>query len=222
MKTILLIEDHKELGDLIKFNLQAKNFEVLNFTNANDALLCLEDMQIDLILLDLMLPGLKGFDFLKIIKDNNSFKDVPVIIISAKNSEDDIVKGIEFGADDYIAKPFTFKLLITKIKAVLRRGNKVVIENFKYNDIEIDPDTYIMTINDQKHQLSKKEFDLMKIFIQNPNKILTRDQLLDRVWGYSSDVQTRTVDSHVSALRRKLGERAGMIKAISKVGYLLQ
>ncbi len=222
MKKVLLIEDNKDLSAIIKFNLIKQGYEVFSVENANDGLMILDDVEIDIILLDLMLPGLSGEEFLKIVKSNSKLKNIPVIIISAKDMEKNIVEGLKLGADDYLTKPFSIKVLLAKIEAVLRRVANRNFQNLSYKGITIDEDSFKVKVDDDEITLTKKEFELLKLFIENPKKVFTRDNLLDKVWGYSSEVYTRTVDAHVSSLRKKLGDKGKLIKSIPKVGYILE
>ena len=222
MKKVLIIEDNRELLAIIKFNLIKNNFEVFSVENANDGLIILEDTDIDIILLDLMLPGLSGEEFLRIIKNNKRTRNIPVIIISAKKMENDIVSCLKEGADDYLTKPFSIKVLLAKIEAVLRRASIIKAEKFEYKGIEIDTNSFKVRTDGKEINLTKKEFELLNLFIQNPKRVFTREQLLDKIWGYSSEVYTRTVDAHISSIRKKLGQKGKLIKSIPKVGYLIE
>ena len=220
MNNLLLIEDEIELQELIVYNLEKeKNTKVVALDNANDALIALEDVQFDLILLDLMLPGLNGFDFLGIIKNRSETANLPVIIISAKTEEKDILKGLKAGADDYLTKPFSIKVLSAKVEAVLRRVKQHYKEAISYKKIKIFPDEYKTYVDGKELNLTLKEFELLLLLIQNPKKVFNRNQLLHSVWGYEAEVYTRTVDAHISTLRKKLGEQANLIKSVSKIGY---
>lgn len=222
MLKILVIEDHEEMSDLIKYNMEQKNYEVICSSDANEGLIHLESFSPDVILLDLMLPGLKGMDFLNIIRNNQKYNYIPVIIISAKNAEIDIIRGLENGADDYLTKPFSMNILAAKVKALLRRApameNKVVSES----GITVDTVNYTAKINDEELLLTNKEYELLVLFLKNPKRVFTRNQLLDAIWGYESDVYSRTVDTHISSLRKKLGEKGKIIKSVPKIGYRLE
>ena len=219
MIKILVIEDHEEMSDLIKFNLDQKGYEVICSADANDGLIHLENFNPDVILLDLMLPGLKGIDFLAIVRNNKKYQHIPVIIISAKNTENDIIKGLEVGADDYLTKPFSMSILAAKVKAILRRTpameNKVISES----GIEIDTVNYTVRTEEGDIVLTNKEYELLLIFLKNPKRVFTRNQLLNAVWGYDTDVYSRTVDTHISSLRKKLGDKGRIIKSVPKIGY---
>jgi len=223
MSNILLVEDEHSLREIITFNLKNAGHEVVDTDNANDALIIIEDFIPEVILLDIMLPGLKGSQFLNLIRSNPKYHDIPVIIISAKSSEDDIVRLLEAGADDYLTKPFSIKVLLAKIKVMMKRSpvttEKKLIE---YDNIVVDENNYRVYCNNSEITLTHKEFELLTLFLKHPRRVFTRNQLLSTVWGYESDVFTRTVDSHVSSLRKKLGEKGNIIKSIPKIGYKVE
>ncbi len=222
MPKIMLIEDDEEIRELIKYNLQKNGHTVLALDNANDALIAIEDAHTDLILLDIMLPGLKGTHFLEILRSKKHNNNTPVIIISAKNAEHEIISAIEKGADDYLPKPFSMEMLNVKIKSILRRGiqsNDLASDTIKLGAITLDLVRYKTFVDGNEIQLTMKEFELLKIFISHPEKVFTRNWLLNTVWGYDSDSMTRTVDTHISNLRKKLGSVGEIIKSIPKIGY---
>jgi two-component system phosphate regulon response regulator PhoB len=220
MNKILLIEDQEDLRELIVYNLQKENkFEVIESDNANDALIILEDVNVDLILLDLMLPGLKGSDFLRIIKNKEKTEEIPVIIISAKAKEQDVVQGLKLGADDYLTKPFSTKVLMAKIETILRRVSPGKQTTFSYQSIRLNRENHKVYADGNEVTLTNKEFELILLFLKKPQKVFHRNQLLNTIWGYDSEVFTRTVDAHISSLRKKLGKQGKLIKSIPKVGY---
>jgi len=222
MNNILIIEDEKELREIIKYNLENNGFGVQESSNANDALILMEDYLPDLILLDLMLPGLKGENFLTLIKKNAKYKSIPVIIISAKNKEEDIVKAIESGADDYLVKPFSLKVLVAKINAIIKRSQGEENNDFEYEGLKLDESNYKIFLDNKELELTHKEYVLLSFLLKHPRQVFTRNQLLTNVWGYESDIYTRTVDSHISSLRKKLGNKGNLIKSIQKIGYKLE
>lgn len=219
MNSVLIIEDEEALRDIIKFNLKKIGYTINDSANANDALIMMEEFLPDIILLDLMLPGLKGETFLSLIKKNNRFSHIPVIVISAKNKEEDIVKCLEAGADDYMTKPFSMQILIAKINTILRRYSSNSDQRNEYEGIVVDEENYRIFIDDKELELTHKEYMLLSFFIKHPKQVFTRNQLLSNIWGYESDVYTRTVDSHISSLRKKLEEKGPLIKSIPKIGY---
>lgn len=219
---ILLIEDESDIGELITYSLEKAGYTVRHVTNANDGLIVLEENAIDFILLDLMLPGLKGNDFLKVVRANKKYENIPIIIESAKNSEQEIIACLNAGADDYLPKPFSMEMLDAKIKSILRRGTSFVERKstvIKYENIKIDLSTYTVYVDNNEIKLTLKELELLKLFIQNPGKVYSRDVLLNTIWGYHSDSYTRTVDSHIASLRKKLGTAGDKVKSVPKIGY---
>lgn len=221
MSKILIVEDEDSLRELIVFNLTKAGYDVIEADNANDALILIEEITPDLIILDIMMPGLKGTQFLQIIKRSPRFSSIPVIIISARSSESDILEGFEIGADDYITKPFSMKVLIAKIKILLRKKQEKTENIIEYKGIIVDLEKYKVFLNNKEITLTYKEFELLVFFLKHPKKVFSRSQLLSNIWGYDADIFTRTVDSHVSSLRKKLEDKGNLIKSLPKVGYLL-
>ncbi len=219
MNDILLIEDEEEIRRLILYNVEKEGFHIHESEDANDGLIMLGEIPFDLILLDLMLPGLSGMQFLQIIKRNPEYAQIPVIIISAKNKEEDIVTALNAGADDYLTKPFSMNVLVARIKALLRRGTKGENARLSYGEILIETDKHRVFSGKVEIFLTKKEFELLSLFLINPGRVFTRDQLLNSIWGYEADVYTRTVDAHISSLRKKLGSGGKKIRSIPKIGY---
>ncbi len=223
MAKILLVEDEDALREIVAFNVKNAGHTIVDTDNANEALMILEDFLPDLILLDIMLPGLKGDQFLTLIRANAKFAGISVIVISAKSSEDDIVRVLEVGADDYLTKPFSMKVLLAKIMVVLKRSRVEKVGSFiNYEQIAIDEDNHKAFVAGQEITLTNKEFDLLLLFVKYPRRVFTRNQLLTTIWGYDADVFTRTVDSHISTLRKKLGGSGQVIKSIAKIGYKVE
>lgn len=222
MKRILVIEDEPDLRELVEFNLKTSGYLPVGTDNANDALMFVKDAQFDLILLDLMLPGLQGDQFLGILRGMDRVSDTPVMIVSAKDSEEDIVAGLDAGADDYLTKPFSIKVLIAKTAALLRRASSGGRENAVHAGISVNSETHRATVDGKEIKLAAKEFDLLLLFVRNPEKVFTRNQLLNTIWGYEADIFTRTVDAHVSSLRKKLGEKGRLIRSVPKIGYRME
>lgn len=219
---VLVIEDEANLREILKFNLEKEGYLTEAAMDANEALIFLDEFMPDIILLDLMLPGLKGMQFLRLIKENPKYKHIPIVVVSAKNSESDIVNALESGADDYITKPFSIKILLTKLKIILKRQTKLESKTILYQGIELDETLRNAKIDGEEISLTHKEFELLSLFLSNPKRVFTRNQLLSNVWGYDSDVYTRTVDSHISSLRKKLGIKGDIIKSVPKIGYKVE
>lgn len=222
MNKVLVVEDEDSLRELITFNLTKAGFDVVEAENANDALIFIEEITPDIILLDIMMPGLKGTQFLQLLKNTPKYSSIPVIIISARSTENDIVEGLELGADDYITKPFSMKVLIAKIKILLRRVSTKQENIIHYKGIYVDMDKYKVFIDNKEVTLTYKEFELLVFLLKHPKKVFTRSQLLSNIWGYDADIFTRTVDSHISSLRKKLEEKGEIIKSIPKIGYMVE
>lgn len=230
---ILVIEDEVHIQELLKYNLEKNGFEVSLADNGVDGLEIATKGRYDLILLDLMLPGLDGLEICKRLRGDKETRKTPIIMLTAKGEEFDKVLGLELGADDYVTKPFSVKELVARVRATLRRYEDVdedVTEQTEnrnagilyYKDIVIDKDKYEVRKNNEKLVLTLKEFELLKMLVENQGKVLTRDFLLDRIWGYDYAGETRTVDVHIRHLRQKIHDEDGsnqIIETIRGVGY---
>lgn len=221
MQKILIIEDEPNICELISYNLKNSGYKTIE---AEDGLKGLEmalSEKPDLILLDIMLPGMNGMEICRELRTRKS--RVPIIILSAKNEDIDKVMGLEFGADDYMTKPFSVHELMARIKAVLRRTEGTFQEGqIQIGDLIVDLENYNVTMGGKILELSLKEFELLKALAEMKGKVMTRDQLLNRVWGISYDGETRTVDVHIRYLRKKLGDTekdSKYIQTIRGVGY---
>jgi two-component system alkaline phosphatase synthesis response regulator PhoP len=215
---ILCVDDEKNLLDLLSFNLESAGYEVITAATGIDALNMASSAQ--LILLDLMLPDLFGLEVLKMLRANPATAGIPVIILTATDSESNTVECFENGADDYITKPFSVRELLARVKAVLRRSLVTSTDEIiRIGPLTIDSSNYEAYRNGEKITLTLKEYELLKLLAECPGKVLTRDFLLDRIWGYEFYGETRTVDVHIRHIRMKLGEDAGMIETVRGVGY---
>jgi len=215
---ILCVDDEKNLLDLLSFNLESAGYEVITAATGIDALNMASSAQ--LILLDLMLPDLFGLEVLKMLRANPATAGIPVIILTAADSESNTVECFENGADDYITKPFSVRELLARVKAVLRRSLVTSTDEIiRIGPLTIDSSNYEAYRNGEKITLTLKEYELLKLLAECPGKVLTRDFLLDRIWGYEFYGETRTVDVHIRHIRMKLGEDAGMIETVRGVGY---
>ena len=210
---ILVVEDEAPIRDLISINLQLVGYEVFTAEDGIVAENFLEKQKVDLILLDVMIPGIDGFSLIEKIKKHN----IPVIFVTAKESVLDRVKGLRLGADDYIIKPFETIELLARIEVVLRRYNKNS-HIIKFKNIEVDTNQRSVKLNDKEVYLTVKEYELLVLLLQNKNIALSRDQILDRVWGFEYGGETRTVDIHIQRIREKL-DLKNNIKTVCKVGY---
>lgn len=222
-KKILVVDDEEHILELIKFNLEKNGYGVITADNGKDAFLIAKEQQPDLMLLDLMLPGMDGLDVCKEIRKEASISNMPIIMITAKSEELDKILGLELGADDYITKPFSVRELIARVKAILRRTTvKYEESNYKFGDITIDFQKHEVKREGEKIELTLKEFELLEILIKNKGRVMTRDFLLDKIWGYEYVGETRTVDVHVRHLRQKIekdDKNPLYIQTIRGIGY---
>jgi len=219
---ILVIEDEPDIRKNLEYNLAREGFSVIGAASISEAESNLSAQTFNLILLDLMLPDGSGLDLCKKIKADSKTESIPVIILTAKDDEVDKVVGFEIGADDYVTKPFSVRELILRVKAVLKRGTekKDILEvERKFGDLRIDIDSHEVHVDDSKINLTALEFKLLRQLVDTRGRVQSRDQLLSEVWGYSSDVTTRTVDTHVKRLREKLGPMGKYVQTIRGVGY---
>ena len=213
---ILVVEDEAPIRDLISINLQLVGYEVFTAEDGIMAEEFLEKQRVDLILLDVMIPGIDGFSLIEKIKKHNT----PVIFVTAKESVLDRVKGLRLGADDYIIKPFETMELLARIEVVLRRYNKND-NHIKFKNIEVDTKQRIVKLNNKEIYLTIKEYELLILLLKNKNIALSREQILERVWGFEYGGETRTVDIHIQRIREKL-DLKNNIKTVFKVGYRLE
>lgn len=218
---ILVIDDDIYLCDLIKFYLNKEGLDTIFAHNGQEGLNKLRDETPDLVLLDIMLPGMDGWT---VCREIQKISDIPVIMLTAKGEDFDKVLGLELGADDYVVKPFNFKELIARIKAVLRRyhSRTFKIDQIVYPGLLVDIQQYLVKLKGNNLDLSPKEIELLYLLAKNPNQVFTRQQLLDNIWGYDYTGGTRTIDVHIERLRKKLNgteEGAWQIKTVWGVGY---
>lgn len=219
MSLIYCIEDDESIRELVVYALNNNGFEAVGFENG-DALF---DSPIpDLIILDIMLPGEDGYTILKKLRSNFRTSDIPVIMLTAKTSEFDKVKSLDMGADDYIEKPFGIMELISRVKAVLRRYNgKNRTRKLTFKEISIDYDKYLVIVNGKEISLTHKEFELLYYLMKNQEIVLSRSKIMNEVWGFDFEGETRTIDVHIRTLRLKLGDAGRYIQTIRNVGYKL-
>lgn len=220
---ILIVDDEEHIRELIKFNLENNGYSVVTSDNGNDALKIAKDIHPQLVLLDLMLPGIDGYDVCKEIRKDNNISSIPIIMITAKGEEFDKVLGLELGADDYLTKPFSIRELLARVKAVLRRTSLQQIEkSYKFGNITVDFEKHDVSKDNNKIELTLKEFELLEILIKNKGRVMTRDFLLDKIWGYEYIGETRTVDVHIRHLRQKIEDddkNPKYIETIRGIGY---
>lgn len=244
MKKIYVIEDDENIRNLLKIALSGFLYEPVAFETAEEALEKIEEDEPDLAIFDLMLPGMDGISAIKLVRDMPKVKDIPILILTAKDKELDKVIGLDGGADDYMVKPFGILELGARVRSLLRRSGtsrQAVLDEEKipddhwpedkkpkrrilrYNDIEVDERKHEAHIGDRPLELTNKEYGLLCYLMERPSFVATRDELLNAVWGYDYDGESRTVDMHIKSLRQKIGDESGeLIQTVRGVGYKLR
>lgn len=218
---IYLVEDDDNIRELVVYTLRSSNFEVEGFAAPSAFWKEMELRSPSLILLDIMLPEESGLEILKKIRNDQETRDLPVILLTAKGSEIDKVKGFDLGADDYITKPFGMMELLARVKAVLRRTGSSGQENsdFTIANLYVCPKKHIIKVDGKSVTLTLKEFKMLCYLLENRSIVLTREQILNKIWGYSFDGESRTVDVHIRTLRQKLGSAGNIIETVRGIGY---
>lgn len=221
-KKILAVDDEENIRELLKYNLEKEDYQVVLAKRGDQVIDILEDENVDLLILDLMLPGIDGLSLCKKIKSDERFKRLPIIMLTARTEEIDRVVGLEMGADDYVSKPFSMRELIARVKAVLRRtrgykNSDKESEILTSGRLSINLTSHQAIFNEQIIELTPKEYELIKLLLQNPDRVFTRDNLLNKIWGYDYYGDTRTVDVHIRRIRKKISPE--IIKTVRGVGY---
>lgn len=220
---ILIIEDEPDVVDMLTLNLRKAEFAVSSAEDGARGLRLARDESPALIILDLMLPKMPGLEVCKVLKSDAATKHIPIIMLTAKAEEIDRIVGLEFGADDYVTKPFSPREMVLRVKAILRRGQgEVVEEPLTVGLIRVDPVRHAVTVNGKPIRLTSVEFKLLSMLMLRRGRVQARDRLLNEVWGYESLIDTRTVDTHVRRLRKKLGKAADAIETVRGFGYRLR
>ena len=224
IRKIYIVEDDSEIRDIVIYALRSAGFLAEGFESADGFYQALkQDPEPPvLVLLDIMLPGNDGLAVLKNLRSSVQTKTLPVIMLTAKGSEYDRIKGLDMGADDYLVKPFSVMELISRINAVLRRSTSpVASQKLAYDRLELDVARRSVTVGEMDVRLTFKEFELLRYLLLNSGLVLTRDRLMEAVWGYDFEGESRTLDMHIRTLRQKLGDAGGYIKTVRNVGYKL-
>ncbi len=219
---VLIVDDELNILELLDFNLKKEGYNVVRADTGEKAVSLLEQIRPDIVLLDQMLPGLDGLGVLKAIRANETMADIPVIMVTARSEEIDKIIGLEIGADDYITKPFSMRELLARVKALLRRTKRSdtpLPSVLSFRKLKVDTAGYTASIDDKKLLLTLKEFDLLILLMSSPSQVFTRDAILNKVWGYDYFGETRTVDVHITNLRKKLSEYGDLIETVRGVGY---
>ena len=218
---VFIVEDEPDLRDTLKYNLENEGFSVEAFSNGEDFLSSVDKNIPNLVILDLMLPGVSGLDVCRELRSNENYDGIGIVMLTAKSEEIDRIVGFELGADDYVTKPFSVRELILRVKVLLKKrtddgANEQILE---FGPILMNLDAHEVSIDGKIVNLTALEFKLLRHLLKRKGRVQTRDQLLGDVWGYSSEVTTRTVDTHIKRLREKLGEPGDLIQTIRGVGY---
>ncbi|WP_427338512.1 response regulator [Caloranaerobacter sp. DY30410] len=228
LKKILIVDDEEHIIELIRFNLETNGYHVITANDGNEALKKIKEERPNLVILDLMLPSIDGIEICKILRKDKETEKLPIIMLTAKSEEIDMILGLEIGADDYITKPFSVRELLARIKAVLRRTQEIQEKReniLKIGDITIDIEKHEVTKKGKKIDLTLKEFELLRILSEKRGNVLTRNYLLDEIWGYDYFGDTRTVDVHIRHLRRKIEDddkNPQYIQTIRGIGYKMK
>lgn len=220
---IYIVEDDTNIQEIETYALKSSGFTVQAFDQGEPFLHSLNSQLPDLIILDIMLPNQDGLSILKQLRQREDTRTIPILIISAKTSEFDKVKGLDLGADDYLAKPFGVMELVSRVKALLRRSQiQCPSQIYSYETIRLEDDKHIVFLNDAPIELTYKEYELLKYLMVNQGIALTRAQIQENVWGYSTEIESRTIDIHINTLRKKINDSsANIIKTVRSVGYKL-
>jgi two-component system, OmpR family, alkaline phosphatase synthesis response regulator PhoP len=216
-RTILIADDEPDILEILNFNLQSEGYQVINAMNGNEAARLAKLHKPDLIILDVMMPGKSGFEVCKILRADKEFENTIIIFLTALNDESTEIKGLETGGDDYISKPISPKVLISRVNALFRRIVKETGSILQIGDLTIDRERYIVSLKNEEINLARKEFELLELLASKPAKVFLRNEILDKVWGTEVIVGDRTIDVHVRKIRQKLGDDC--IVTVKGVGY---
>ena len=222
MALIYIVEDDESIREIETIALKNRNYIVSAFENAKEFYKKLDELVPDLILLDVMLPDESGYDIVRKLRKRPATQDIPIIMVTAKTTEMDMIKGLDGGADDYIKKPFSIMELITRVKALLRRTAKEEPKLLKLDDLVIDHERHVVTVNNEPVDLTYKEYELLRLLMSSQGIVMTREVIMRSVWDTDFEGETRTVDMHIKTLRHKLGDYGSRIKTVRNVGYVIE
>lgn len=222
MALIYIVEDDESIREIESIALKNSNYIDSAFENAKEFYKKLDELVPDLILLDVMLPDESGYDIVRKLRKRPATQDIPIIMVTAKTTEMDMIKGFDGGADDYIKKPFSIMELITRVKALLRRTAKEEPKLLKLDDLVIDHERHVVTVNNEPVDLTYKEYELLRLLMGSQGIVMTREVIMRSVWDTDFEGETRTVDMHIKTLRHKLGDYGSRIKTVRNVGYVIE
>lgn len=222
MALIYIVEDDESIREIETIALKNSNYIVSAFENAKEFYKKLDELVPDLILLDVMLPDESGYDIVRKLRKRPATQDIPIIMVTAKTTEMDMIKGLDGGADDYIKKPFSIMELITRVKALLRRTAKDEPKLLKLDDLVLDHERHAVSVNNEPVDLTYKEYELLRLLMGSQGIVMTREVIMRSVWDTDFEGETRTVDMHIKTLRHKLGDYGSRIKTVRNVGYVIE
>ena len=222
MARIYIVEDDESIREIETIALKNSNYIVSAFENAKEFYKKLDELVPDLILLDVMLPDESGYDIVRKLRKRPATQDIPIIMVTAKTTEMDMIKGLDGGADDYIKKPFSIMELITRVKALLRRTAKDEPKLLKLDDLVLDHERHMVSVNNEPVDLTYKEYELLRLLMGSQGIVMTREVIMRSVWDTDFEGETRTVDMHIKTLRHKLGDYGSRIKTVRNVGYVIE
>lgn len=216
-RKVLIADDEPDIRELLRYNLAAEGYEVWEAKNGEEALDIAKKVNPDLVLLDVMMPKKTGTEVCMLLRSQTQFKDTLIVMLTALNDDGAVIKGLETGADDYIGKPVSPKVLMSRIKALFRRQQKPESKTISFGPITVDPEKFLVTVDTRKIELAKKEFELLHLLIKKPERVFLRNEILAQVWGNEVIVGDRTIDVHIRKIRQKLG--VDCISTVKGVGY---
>ena len=222
MALIYIVEDDESIREIETIALKNSNYIVSAFENAKEFYKKLDELVPDLILLDVMLPDESGYDIVRKLRKRPATQNIPIIMVTAKTTEMDMIKGLDGGADDYIKKPFSIMELITRVKALLRRTAKDEPKLLKLDDLVLDHERHVVSVNNEPVDLTYKEYELLRLLMGSQGIVMTREVIMRSVWDTDFEGETRTVDMHIKTLRHKLGDYGSRIKTVRNVGYVIE
>lgn len=223
-KSILVIDDEKDILKLLQYNLEKEGYQFLSAKTGEEGFEIARAKKPDLVILDLMLPGMDGLEVCKLLRSDNATRGLPVLMLTAKSSETDQIVGLEIGASDYISKPFSVKVLLARAKNLLRNRDKIEAQGeavLKRGDLVLDRERQMVTLKGKRIVFTKLEFRILAFLMENPGKVFSRDRLLSGAWGAETFVVDRTVDVHMKSIRQKLGKQRDLIETVRGTGYRL-
>ncbi len=223
-KKVLVVDDDPDILTLVRYNLEKEGFKISTVESGEEAIEKARKIKPDLLILDLMLPGMNGLEVCRLLKADSGLKHIPVIMLTAKGEETDIVVGLELGADDYLTKPFSPKVLAARVRALLRRGEPLSKTEIKlsFGPIALDPERHEVFLDSKELVLTATEFNLLKCFVARPGRLFSREDLLKQAWADDTLVVDRTVDVHILGLRKKMGKHADWLETVRGFGYRLK